>query len=156
MLTGATLALAGCGFELRKAPNFAFKTIAVMGTSWVAIRLRRNLQAAGNVVVVPEADAQTADVIFDILAEPRDSLVLSTTAAGQVREMTLRLTVRFRLRTPAGKELISAGEIRQQRDITYNETVALAKETEQILLYRDMQNDIAQQIVRQLGAVKQL
>ncbi|WP_213956093.1 MULTISPECIES: LPS assembly lipoprotein LptE [unclassified Variovorax] len=156
LLLGATFALAGCGFELRKAPNFAFKTIAVMGTSWVAIRLRRNLQAAGNVVVVPEADAKTADVIFDILAEPRESLVLSTTSAGQVRELTLRLTVRFRLRTPAGKELISAGEIRQSRDITYNETNALAKETEQNLLYRDMQNDIAQQIVRQLGAVKTL
>ena len=82
--------------------------------------------------------------------------IIYTNSAGQVRELTLRLTVRFRLRTPAGKELISAGEIRQQRDITYNETNALAKETEQNLLYRDMQTDIAQQIVRQLGAVKQL
>ncbi|MEJ8826239.1 LPS assembly lipoprotein LptE [Variovorax humicola] len=156
LLAAALLALAGCGFELRKAPNFAFKSIAVMGNSLVSARLKRYLQAAGNVTVVPEADAQTADVIFDILAEPRDSLVISTNSAGQVRELTLRLTVRFRLRTPAGKELISAGEIRQQRDITYNETNALAKETEQNLLYRDMQTDIAQQIVRQLGAVKQL
>ena len=156
LLAAALLALSGCGFELRKAPNFAFKSIAVMGNSVVAVRLKRNLQAGGNVTIVPEADAKQADVIFEILSEPREALVISTTTAGQVRDMTLRLTVRFRLRTPAGKELISAGEIRQERDITYNETNALAKESEQNLLYRDMQTDIAQQLVRQLGAVKQL
>jgi LPS-assembly lipoprotein len=156
MLTAGALALAGCGFELRRAPNFAFKTIAVMGGSLVSSLLRRNLQAQGNVTVLPAAEAQQADVIFEILAEPRDQVVISTNSDGQVRELTLRLVVRFRLRTPAGKELISGSEIRQQRDITYNETNALAKENETQLLYRDMQADIAQQIVRQLGAVKQL
>ena len=46
--------------------------------------------------------------------------------------------------------------IEQRRDLTYNETNAIAKESEADLLYRDMQNDIAQQTVRRLGAVKQL
>jgi len=44
----------------------------------------------------------------------------------------------------------------QQRDLTYNETNALAKEGEAELLFRDMQNDIAQQTLRRLAAVKQL
>jgi LPS-assembly lipoprotein len=43
----------------------------------------------------------------------------------------------------------------QQRDISYNESAALAKETEEALLYRDMQSDIAQQIQRRLAALKQ-
>ena len=62
------------------------------------------------------------------------------------RAAAARLTMRFRLRTPGGKELLAPTEIQQPRDITYNETAALAKEGETELLYRDMQNDIAQQI----------
>ena len=81
--------------------------------------------------------------------------MLSTNAAGEVRELQLRLRVRFRLATPGGKELQLA-EIVQQRDLTYNETNALAKEGEAELLFRDMQNDIAQQTLRRLAAVKQL
>lgn len=156
LLVAGTLALAGCGFALRKAPVFAFKSIALNGGSPLVVTLRRQLQSAGTVTVVPAAEAQTAEVIFDILAENRGQRVLSTNSAGQVRELELGLTVRFRLRTPEGKELISAGEIQQRRDITYNETNALAKEGEQQLLYRDMQGDIAQQILRQLAAVKAL
>lgn len=150
------LALAGCGFELRKAPVFAFKSIAVNGGSAMVNQLRRNLQSAGTVTVVPASESSTAEVIFDILGETRGQRVISTNSAGQVRELELQFTVRFRLRTPEGKELISAGEITQRRDITYNETNALAKEGETQLLYRDMQGDIVQQILRQLAAVKAL
>lgn len=150
------LALAGCGFELRKAPVFAFKSIAVNGGSAVVSQLRRNLQSAGTVTVVPTNEPQTAEVVFDVLGEARGQRVVSTNSAGQVRELELQLTIRFRLRTQDGKELISAGEIQQRRDITYNETNALAKEGETTLLYRDMQGDIVQQILRQLAAVKSL
>ncbi|MDM0039607.1 LPS assembly lipoprotein LptE [Variovorax sp. J22G21] len=156
LLVAGALTLAGCGFELRKAPVFAFKSIAVNGGTVVVNLLRRNLQAAGTVIVVPANEVQTAEVVFDMLGEDRGQRVVSTNSAGQVRELELQLTVRFRLRTQAGKELISAGEIQQRRDITYNETNALAKEGEQQLLYRDMQGDIVQQIMRQLAAVKAL
>jgi LPS-assembly lipoprotein len=73
-----------------------------------------------------------------------------------VRELQLRLTMRVRLRTPGGKELMPPTQIEQTRDITYNETAALAKESETELLYRDMQTDIAQQTLRRLAAVKSL
>lgn len=151
-----SLVLAGCGFELRKAPIFAFKSVAVPGTTAFANAVRRNLRATGTVTVVPADQLQTAEAIVDILTESRDNLVLSTNASGQVREFQLRLTVRFRVRTPAGKELLGATEIQQTRDITYNETAALAKEGETELLYRDMQADIAQQMLRRLAAVKSL
>jgi LPS-assembly lipoprotein len=100
------------------------------------------------------AEAQQAETVFDVLSETRDRLVLSTNSAGQVREMQLYLRIRFRLRTPAGKELIPPSEVVQSRDITYNETAALAKESEEQLLYRDMTNDIVQQTLRRLAAVK--
>jgi len=64
--------------------------------------------------------------------------------------------VRFRLRTPGGKDLLPASEVSQTRDLSFNETNALAKEGEADLLFRDMQADIAQQLMRRLAAVKEL
>jgi len=152
-LSGA-LVLAGCGFQLRKAPEFEFKSIAVPATSSFANQVKRNLRATGTVEVVPTDQLANAQAVLDILAEKRESVVISTNAAGQVRELQLRLTVSFRVRGKDGKELLAPTEISQSRDITYNETAALAKEGETALLYRDMESDIAQQILRRLATAK--
>jgi LPS-assembly lipoprotein len=60
------------------------------------------------------------------------------------------------MRTPQGRELIADTEITQQRDISFNESAVLAKEAEEALLYRDMQSDIVQQLLRRLAAVKSI
>jgi LPS-assembly lipoprotein len=153
---GASLALAGCGFELRKAPVFAFKTLAVSGNSELINRLRREMRAAGTVTLVPPTEAQTADAILEILGENRDRIVISTNSSGLLRELQLQLRVRFSLRTPGGKVLLAPTEVSQTRDLSFNETNALAKEGEAELLYRDMQADIAQQLMRRLAAVKEI
>ena len=62
--------------------------------------------------------------------------------------------MKFRLRTPEGVEWVEPVELYQQRDLSFNETAALSKEIEEAMLYRDMQNDIVQQIVRRLSRVK--
>jgi LPS-assembly lipoprotein len=58
------------------------------------------------------------------------------------------------LRTPDGVNLIDSVELAQQRDLSFNETAALSKEIEQGMMYRDMQTDIVQQIMRRLAMVK--
>ncbi len=150
--------LAACGFELRRAPQLAFSTLHISGfeRSLVVNELRRSLNGTGQVRVVEPSQANTADVILDILADQRERVVVGIGTAGQVREFQLRVRFRFRLRTPAGKELIAPVEILQQRDISYSEQFALAKEAEEALLYRDMQSDIVQQTLRRLAAVKSL
>lgn len=153
---GASLGLAGCGFELRKAPVFAFKTLSVSGNSELINRLRREMRAAGTVTLVPPTEAQTADAILEVLGENRDRIVISTNSAGLLRELQLQLRVRFSLRTPGGKVLLAPTEVSQTRDLSFNETNALAKEGEAELLYRDMQADIAQQLMRRLAAVKEI
>jgi LPS-assembly lipoprotein len=155
------LALAGvltaCGFELRRAPELRFKTLQFAGFkphSLLADELRRSIAASTTTRVV-EAASQ-ADVVLEALADSRDKGVVASTSAGQVREVQLRLVLQFRLRTPAGKELIPATEIALSRDMTYNERDALAKEQEEELLYRAMQSDIANQVLRRLAAVQSL
>lgn len=159
LLAPLSLALSGCGFALRQTPQFAFKSLytGVPETSPFGVELRRNLASVGNVQVITDAALQkTADVILDILQEQRFKTVVGVNASGQVREFQLRIVLRFRLRTQQGKELIASTELVQQRDISFNEAAVLSKEVEEALLYRNMQTDLVQQIMRRLAAVKEL
>jgi LPS-assembly lipoprotein len=52
--------------------------------------------------------------------------------------------------------LIEETEVAQQRDISFSEAAVLSKEAEETLLYRDMQSDIVQQLLRRMAAVKTL
>ncbi|RUR68073.1 hypothetical protein EJP67_13500 [Variovorax guangxiensis] len=156
LAAGASLGLAGCGFKLREAPVFAFKSLSVSGNSAMINQIRRELRATGSVTVMSAEDASKADVVLEILGEDRNRIVISTNSAGLVRELQLQLKVRFKLRTPGGKDLLPPTDVSQTRDLSFNETNALAKEGEADLLFRDMQSDIAQQLMRRLAALKEI
>ena len=71
-----------------------------------------------------------------------------------MREFQLRYRVQFRLTDKKNREHIPASEILLKRDYSFNDEQALSKEAEEALLYRDMQNDAVQQLVRRLQAAK--
>lgn len=149
--------LTGCGFQLRQNNDFAFKTLFAnfSATSPLGVELRRNLLGTGRLALLTDPkDMLTADAILDILSEQTQQVAVGVSATGQVRELQLRLRVSFRLRTPQGVELIEPVELFQQLDLSFTESAALSKEIEQGILYRDMQTDIVQQILRRLAAVK--
>lgn len=151
------IALAGCGFELRRAPELRFRSIALAGfkpKSTLADELRRQI-GTSTTTIVADSPAQ-AQVVLEALTDAREKSVVASTAFGQVRELQLRSRFGFRLRTPAGRELIPATEILLSRDMSYSESAALAKEQEEEALYRSMQNDIAAQVLRRLASVPAL
>jgi LPS-assembly lipoprotein len=152
--TGA-LALAGCGFELRRAPELHFRSIALSGfgaRSPLAEELRQNINASQTTLVV-ESLAQ-AQVVLEAITDARERGVVASTAAGQVRELQLRTRFVFRLRSASGRELIPSTELLLSRDMSYSENAALAKEQEEALLFRNMQSDIVSQVMRRLAAVQ--
>jgi LPS-assembly lipoprotein len=71
-----------------------------------------------------------------------------------VREYLLTYTFNFRVMDSKGAELLPATEITLKRSMEFNEQEVLAKEAEANLLYRDMQSDLVQQILRRLTAMK--
>ena len=159
LAAAAAASLSACGFALRQAPNYAFQTIfnGVGESSPLGNELNRNLEAGGTVRVIRDPRLiEQAQVILDVLGDQREKTVVGVNAAGQVREFQLRTRFRFQLRTLQGKILIPPSEIVLQRDISFNESAIAAKETEEALLYRDMQSDIVQQILRRLAAVKEI
>jgi len=156
----ALLGLAGCGFALRQAPTFAFQTIRIQGSEGTAVarELREGLQANGLQVLTSSTapPTQPAQVVLTVVMDQRERAVVGQTAAGQVRELQLRTRFVFRLRTANEKTLIDDTELLLERDISFTETAVLSKDAEEAMLYRDMQGDIVQQVLRRLAAVKSL
>jgi LPS-assembly lipoprotein len=155
-VVAAVLLFAGCGFELRRAPELQFSTLQLRGfknDSPLARELKRSLAASRTTVVEAGTGAQ---VVLEALSDERAKSVVASTAAGQVRELQLRARFHFRLRGATGKELLPATEILLTRDLSYNETNALAKEQEEQALYAAMQNDIVAQVMRRLAAISAL
>jgi LPS-assembly lipoprotein len=153
------LLLAGCGFELRKPPSFAFQSIylAVPPMSQLGLELQRALAASGSVSLVADPrQVERADLVFELLQELREKVVLGRTSTGAVREYQLRVRLRFKVRNRQGIERIPDTEMVQQRDISYSESSALAKEAEEDLLYRNMQSDLVRQILRRLAALRDI
>ena len=153
----AAAVLAGCGFQLRGTNgqyNLPFQSIwlSFPETSPLGTELKRNLRAAETVRI--EQDASRAQALFDVLSETRGKSILSLNSLGRVREYTLSYTLVFRVRDANNRELLAPTEITLRRNIAFDESQVLAKESEEALLYRDMQADLVQQILRRLAAIK--
>lgn len=155
--TTLTLALSACGFRMRGANGSAmlpFKTmyLNVPGTPSLGIELRRNIEGAGGTDVIN--DEKLAEVKLEVLTNTRDKQVLTLNSQGRVREFTLYSRVSFQVRDNANNILLAPVEIVLRRTMSYDETLVLAKESEEATLYREMQSDMVQQILRRLAVLK--
>lgn len=151
-----SLVLSGCGFELKKPIEIPFKTIYANFSDQTpfGIALRRVITATGQVELITDPKRMDqAQVILEIIHDQKDKVILGRTAAGTVNAFQLRLNISFKLRTQDGVELIPETEISLFRDISFNETIVLSKEAEEQLLYRNMQSDIAEQMMRRVASV---
>lgn len=151
LLLSLTATLAGCGFALRRPAELPFSRIVIAGfkpQSPMAEALRRSLPRSVTVVEQPK----DADVVLMALEDRFDKTVAASTAAGQVREFRLRVMLRFRLDHPDGTPQLPEQTLELTRDMSYSETAALAKQTEEAVLVREMRMDLAQQLLHMLAA----
>ena len=145
------LLLASCGFHLRGTADVPFQTLYLPNAdSGIALDLRRYVQAGTQARVVD--DPKQAEAILAFTEENREKNILSLTGAGRVSEFQLRYRVGFRVHDGKGGDYVPLTSIALTRDITFADTDVLAKEAEEQLLFRDMQSDMVQQIMRRLAA----
>lgn len=152
ILVAAVSLLAGCGFHLRGAVTLPFSSLYVsVPESWqFGHELKRALRA-NDVRLVD--DPKEAAATLSIMNELRERHILSLGGQGRVREYQLRYRVSYRLSGTKGV-ITPPTEIVLKRDISFNDAEVLAKEAEEQLLYRDMQLDAVQQLLRRLQAAK--
>ena len=169
--------LAACGFKLRgsaELPGYRlpFTTInlGLDSTSEFHAQLKRTIEASspGTRVV---AEAREAEAVLSVIGDRSEKLILSLTAAGRAREYQLIRTFSFRVHglAPAQSasqpkysdapvlgptEYIPPSTITLRRDITFSDDLVLSKESEEVLLWRDIQGDLVQQLIRRLAAAK--
>jgi LPS-assembly lipoprotein len=149
----ACLALAACGFQLRGTASLPFDTVFVPNaTTGIALDIKRSIQAGTNARVVDDAKAAAAQLQF--LEESRRKEILSLTAAGRVNEYRLFYRVRFRVSDGKGGDFLAPVAIQLFRDMTYDDAQVLAKEAEEQLLFRDMQQDMVQQVLRRIATAQ--
>jgi len=143
--------LAGCGFRLRGTAEVPFQTLYLPNAdSGIALDLRRYVQAGTRARVVD--DPKQAEAVLAFTDENREKNILSLTGAGRVSEFQLKYRVGFRVHDGKGGDYVPLTSISLTRDITFSDTDVLAKEAEEQLLFRDMQSDMVQQIMRRLAA----
>jgi LPS-assembly lipoprotein len=141
-------ALTACGFHLRGQATLPFESMYISGSPAFANQLARAVRAGSKTRILD--NPKDAEVTLQVLAETRERAILSLSAAGRVRELQIRYRVAFRVNDKAGREYLATNEILLKRDLVYNDSDVLGKEQEEALLYRDMQNDAIQQVVRRL------
>jgi len=149
----AALLLSSCGFHLRGEPEVGVRKLFISAAipSNVQADIRRTLASGPTRLVqtAPEAEAQ-----LRILNEGREKTVYTVTGAGRVYEYQLRLLVRYELTIPGREEpVIPPTDIETRRLVTYSPTAPTAKEAEEQLLYKDMQLELAQSILRNVAAM---
>lgn len=152
-LTPALL-VAGCGFQLRRTDGVPFASLyldAPPGNA-VAQRLRTLLVAGGRTRLT--ATAGEAEAILKLSSDTRSKTILSLSGAGRVTEYRLGLQLSYSVVSPDGRVLAETEGIELVRDLTYDDAQLLAKGAEEALLYRDMDENAAQRILRRLQALK--
>ena len=150
------LLLAGCGFQLRGTAELPFDTLYMVppGGPGIALDLKRNIQSGTRTALMD--DPKKAEALLDFSQEIREKVILSLDGTGRVREYQLRYRVGFRVHDGKGGEFVPSSLVQLTRDITFNDSDVLSKETEEQLLYRDMQFDMVQQIMRRIAAAQRV
>ena len=124
--------LAACGFHLRGEAHYAFETLYLNSPAAQPLTadLKRSLEGIGTAQLVESPDK--AQVILDIASVENNKQILSLSSGGKVSEFLLSKRVLFRV----------------------HDAAALPKEAQEQRLWREMQDDAVQQIVRRLQSAR--
>ncbi len=118
----------------------------------IALDLKRNIEAGTQAKVVD--DPKVAEALLELSGENREKIIISLTGTGRVREFRMRYTVTYRVHDGKGGDYVPRTTVQLTRDVTYSDTEILAKEAEEQLLFRDMQSDLVQLILRRLSSAE--
>ena len=151
-----TLPLAACGFQLRgsrSSANLPFSSVhlEIAKNSPIERELRNAILSQGNTAIA--TDRKSAEITVRVLSERQEKKVLTLNAQGQVREFSLLYRLNFNAKDSAGKILVPSTELALQSSMAFSESQALAKETEERMIFADLRGDAVSQIIRRLTRI---
>jgi len=147
------LSLTACGFQLRGSYNLPWETLHIGGlpeNSELYFQIKRSVESGSLTRIA--TDAKQANASLAILQNLQHKSILSLSGKGLVREFQLTRTFVYRVVDAQGKELLPQSQIIIQRDMTFDDERIFAKEAEELMIWREMQQDLVQQLLRRLAA----
>lgn len=144
----------GCGFQLRGSYSLPYESIYVAGADYnlIVASMKRAIRNTGGTRLAESKD--DAQAIFLPAGEKRETRILSLSSSGRVREKRLIYTYSYRVVDRKGLDLVLPVSVELARDVSYADSDVLAKTQEEDLLWRDMESDLVQQLMRRLAATK--
>ena len=148
---GLALLCTACGFQLRTDVSLPAEMAATQMViddeySMLARRVRVMLEQNG----VRWVGADEATAILEIPIDRVATDVLSIGDNARVREYRITHTVRFRLLDTQGRELVGWQNLRQAREVSFDEQRILAGSREQEYLERDLAETLSRQLIARL------
>lgn len=156
LIIGAACALTACGFHLRGEVKLASNLQRVCVTSSDATGpLKRNVEAA-----LKRAGAKIETAPGEGIADVKMTGVGITTVVGsvgsnaRVNEFNMIYHVDLEITDSTGKVVLEKQPLEQTRSFTFDQTQAIGTGTEQELIGREMQRDMAQAVMRKIDALE--
>jgi LPS-assembly lipoprotein len=154
VLLSLALLCTGCGFQLREdadLPPQMARTQMVIDDEYslLARRVRVMLEQSG--VQFVGGDQATAILEIPVNKVVTDVLTIGDNA--RVREYRISHTVRFRLLDAGGAELLGWQNLRQAREISFDEQRILAGSREQEYLEKELAETISRLLISRLESV---
>ena len=145
------LLITGCGFQLRdnvELPAQMAKTQMVVGDEYstLARRVRVMLEQNG----VQFVGGNEASAILEIPVNNVVTDVLTIGDNARVREYRISHTVRFRLLDAQGQELVGWQNMRQAREVSFDEQRILAGSREQEYLEKELAETLSRLLIARL------
>lgn len=146
--------LCACGFQLRGKVDLPFETVFVDGPRYgkLTSQLQRGIEGGSRTRLTETRE--TAQAIVLLLGDAQERIILAVSGGGRIRELQLRYRVTFSVKDLKGREWLPKNDVVILRDMTYDDSQILAKEGEANQLFREMQADAVQQILRRIQAIQ--
>jgi len=148
------ITVSACGFHLRGSYSLPWDTLylGLPENNEMYAQIKRGIEAMTQTRVI--SDAKEAQASLVILGNTQGKSILSLSGTGLVREFQLTRTFVYKIQDSGGKELVPTNQIILQRDMTFDDSHLFAKEAEEAMIWKEIQNDLVQQLLRRLAAVK--
>ncbi|WP_126447302.1 LPS assembly lipoprotein LptE [Sulfuricystis multivorans] len=149
------LLLSACGFQLRGSYDLPWETLAISGlpeNSELYFQIKRSIESGSLTKVVTDSKQARASLV--VLRNDQHKSILSLSAKGLVREYQLTRSFMFKVQDASGKPIQPPTQIVLQREMTFDDEHVFAKEAEEAIIWREMQSDLVQQLMRRLAAGK--
>jgi LPS-assembly lipoprotein len=145
--------LVGCGWHLAGVASgeTPLGKVFVRGEGGAAKAIRGSLRYVSGATLVDVPN--DAEVQIVVLREGAARRIVALSGTGRAREFEIIYTVQFVVRD-VQRTLIEPNDIELRNQVSYDDSVALAKEQEIETLVQNMQRDAATQIIRRTSAVR--